>query len=549
MSPSVEGPLAAKELLIAGEQLDRRTVPAAALEAGAAVAAAAVPTGIGLRIGDVSWGWTLTWLIGGTVLLAAAVAVIEWIRLRCTRFRIGDERVEYVVSLLATKRTSLPRERIRTVDITANPAQRWLRVADIRLGTGDRQGDITLKSIDAARAETLRRELLRRVPGGDAAAVPPDGSAPEVGELVRFRLGWIRFAPISFWTPVLGAGAFGVVLQVANWFDAENVVLRWISDRFEDVPLFAEIGILAVVALLVGAVASLAIFTEAWWQYTLEREPDGSLRIRRGLLIRRSTTFEERRLRGLVLVRPLGLRIAGAARLDVLATGLQQQDDDSKASEPDTLMPAAPLALAVRVARAVLGDPVLDPDQPLIAHPAAARRRRWVRAVLAVLAITGGLLLLGALLTEVLSWLALALLLPSAAFAAWSAADNYAGLGHHATEGYVLLRSGSVARQTVALSRAGLLGWNLRQSPLQRRAGLVTLIATTAAGDGALRLPDLGTGQAIELLAGTAPEWSRLTPNSGPLECDQLAGWNEWASGDQEAWENTAGDGVTSEAR
>lgn len=509
MSPPAEGPLAVKELLDAGEQLDRRTVPAAALEAGGAVAAAAVPTGIGLRIAEVSWGWTLTWLIGGTVLLAVAAAVIEWIRLRCTRFRVGDERVEYVVSLLATRRTSLPRERIRTVDITANPAQRWLGVADIRMGTGDRQGDITLKSIDAARAETLRRELLRRVPGSDAA-VPEDGSAPEVGELARFRLGWIRFAPISFWTPVLGAGAFGVVLQVANWFGAENVVLRWISDRFQGVPLLAEIGILAVIALLIGAMASLAIFTEAWWQYTLEREPDGSLRIRRGLLIRRSTTFEELRLRGLVLVRPLGLRIAGAARLDVLATGLQQQDDDSKASEPDTLMPAAPLAVAVRVAGAVLGCPVLEPDQPLIAHPAAARRRRWVRAALAVLAVTGGMLLLGALLTEVLSWLALALVLPSAAFATWSAADNYAGLGHRATEGHVLLRSGSVARRTVALSRAGLLGWNLRQSPLQRRAGLVTLIATTAAGDGALRLPDVGTGQAIELLADTAPEWRRL---------------------------------------
>lgn len=236
------------------------------------------------------------------------------------------------------------------------------------MGTGDPNGDITLKSIDAVRAETLRRELLRRVPDGDAAVLD-DGTAREVGELARFRIGWIRFAPISFWTPVLGAGAFGVVLQVANWFGAENVVLRWISDRFEDVPLLAEIGILAVVALLVGAVASLAVFTEAWWQYTLEREPDGSLRIRRGLLIRRSTTFEERRLRGLVLVRPLGLRIAGAARLDVLATGLQQQDDDSKASEPDTLMPAAPLAVTVGVAHAVLGDPVLDPDRPLIAHP------------------------------------------------------------------------------------------------------------------------------------------------------------------------------------
>lgn len=510
----------------AGERLDRRTVPAGALATSGALAAAAVPTGIGLQIGDISWAWTLTWVIGGVLLLTAAVALIEWIRLRCSRFRIGEERIEYVVSLLATKRTSLPRDRIRTVDITANPAQRWLGIADIRLGTGDRQGDIALKSVDSVRAETLRRQLLQRAPGGSAPvgdsgpgrdsgpnrdSVRDGGSAArQIGELARFRLGWIRFAPISFWTPVLGAGAFGAILQAANWFNAENVVIRWFSDRFDGVPLLAEIGILAVAGLLVGAVANLAIFTEAWWQYTLEREPDGALRIRRGLLDRRSTTFQERRLRGLVLVRPLGLRVVGAARLDVLATGLQAKDDDSKTSEPDTLMPAAPLAVTARVATAVLGAPLFDPGPPLIAHPSAARRRRWLRAGAAVVLVTGGLLLLGGLLTSTLSWVAAGAVLPLAVFAAWSAADNYAGLGHRATSGHLLVRTGSVARRTVALSRPGLLGWNLRQSPLQRRAGLVTLIATTAAGDGAIRLPDAGTEQAVDLLVDTAPEWRHL---------------------------------------
>ena len=518
MTTSTGGAPGATELLTTGERLDARTVPAGALATGGTLAAGAVPVGIGLRIGDVAWGWTLTWVLGGVLVLTGVATAVEWIRVRCSRFRIGDERVEYVVSLLATKRTSLPRERIRTVDITANPAQRLLGVADIRMGTGDPQGDITLRSIDAARAETLRLALLRRALDSGTATGPGSASAgsPDrrVGELARFRISWIRFAPISFWTPVLGAGAFGVVVQVANWFDAENLVFRWFSDRFEGVPLLVEIGILAVAGLLVGAIANLAIFTEAWWRYTLEREPDGSLRIRRGLLIRRSTTFEERRLRGAVLVRPLGLRIAGAARLDVLATGLQKKDDDSKVSEPDTLMPAAPLAIAVRVAGEVLGESVFDTDRSLIAHPPAARRRRWIRAVVAVLVVLVGLLLLGALVTEVLSRVALVLLLPSAAFAAWSAADNYAGLGHRLTADHVLLRTGSVARRTVALSRTGLLGWNLRQSPLQRRSGLVTLIATTAAGDGAVRLPDTGTDQAVDLLTATAPEWRHLAEDA-----------------------------------
>ncbi len=39
-------------------------------------------------------------------------------------------------------------------------------------------------------------------------------------------------------------------------------------------------------------------------------------------------------------------------------------------------------------------------------------------------------------------------------------------------------------RRTTALSCSGVIGWHLRQSWFQRRRGLATLVATTAAGSG-----------------------------------------------------------------
>lgn len=485
------------------QRLDPRTVPASALIVAGTLLSAGVPTAIGLRIGSISWGWVLLWVLGGTAVLTVAAAVTEWIRLRCSRFRVSDDRVEYTFALLGTRRTSLPRERIRTVEITADPAQRLLKVADLRIGTGDQQGDVALKSVNRDYAESLRLQLLRRA--GNSRQ-----QAPAIGELARFHPSWLRYTPMSFWTPVLGAGAFGVIMQVANWFNAESGVLHWIQQRFDGVPLILEVLVLAAIGLLVGAVANLAIFIEGWANFTLEREPDGSLRIRRGLLVQRSTTFEERRVRGVSLVQPIGIRLVGAARLDVLATGLRKSDDD-KRSEPDTLMPAAPLDLVLQAATAVLGT---EPPQQLTGHPPAARRRRYVRAAVAVVGVVVVFVLLAVLVAPVFWWIAAVAAILVAGFAFWSAGDNFAGLGHTVTDRHLVLRSGSVDRRTEVLSRAGLLGWNLRRSPLQRRAGLVTMVATTAAGHGALRLPDAGMSQGIDLLLATAPEWRRLLVTS-----------------------------------
>jgi putative membrane protein len=55
------------------------------------------------------------------------------------------------------------------------------------------------------------------------------------------------------------------------------------------------------------------------------------------------------------------------------------------------------------------------------------------------------------------------------------------------------------------LSREGIIGVNLSRSFFQRRAGLVTLTATTAAGEQAYAIPDVTPAEALRVAETAAP--------------------------------------------
>jgi putative membrane protein len=69
-----------------------------------------------------------------------------------------------------------------------------------------------------------------------------------------------------------------------------------------------------------------------------------------------------------------------------------------------------------------------------------------------------------------------------------------------------VVRQGSVVRRRCALARDGIIGWHLRQSIFQRRAGLVTVIATTAAGRQRYVLPDVDVDRSASLVDTATPE-------------------------------------------
>ncbi|WP_405819280.1 PH domain-containing protein [Streptomyces sp. NBC_00838] len=480
-------------------KLDRRTLLVTAAVMTGVATGAGVPTAVGLS-GGMGAGRALAWVLPAALLLIVCGTGGDYVRWRRTRYRIGPDRAELHTGLFLVKRRSLGRERIRSVDLTANPLLRILGLVKVRIGTGEHTGGestLELDPVTRAEGERLRTELLDRTPSGKGTH--------RDGMLAVLDPRWIRYAPLSFVAPALGGAAAGGVMQVSEWFGVQHEVLDWIGDRFRDTSVLTMVVVLVVAALLAGIVGSLGLWVEMWWNYRLEREPGGTLRVRRGLFTARSVSIEERRLRGVELVEPLGVRLVGAARVDAVATGLAQDDGD-KHTDLRTLLPAAPRAAADEVAAQVLRETSSPTGTVgLTPHPLAARGRRLRRAVGSALAPVLVLLVLGLLVSDVLLTVAAvcaALLLPVAVLLAL---DAYRNLGHGLSGDYLVARSGTVRRSTVALQRGGVIGWTVKQSYFQRRAGLLTLTATTAAGEGAYDVHDAAEGEGLAFAAQAVP--------------------------------------------
>ncbi|MFD3947840.1 PH domain-containing protein [Streptomyces sp. NPDC058579] len=482
-------------------RLDRRTVLVTAVVLAGVAGGAALPTYFGLTKG-IPAGQAIAWILAGAALLIGLGSAGDYVRWRRTRYRIGAERAELHTGLLLVKRRSLARERIRSVDLTANPLQRVLGLVEVRIGTGEHHGGgestLALDPVARAEGERLRRELLDRT-------VPATEDTRHDGALAELDPRWIRYAPVSFVAVLFGGAAAGAVMQVSEWFGAQEEVIDWIGDRFQDTSIVSMILVLILLAVLAGTVGALGLWVEMWWNYRLEREPGGTLRVRRGLFTARSISIEERRLRGVELVEPLGVRMCRAARVDAVATGLAEDDED-KHADHKTLLPAAPRAVADRVAAQVLRESEPPTGAPLTAHPRAARTRRLRWALWSVFAPVAVLVVLGLLLTPVLLYVAAGCALVLGALAVVAALDAYRSLGHAVSGDYLVTRSGTVRRTTVALERGGVIGWTVKQSYYQRRAGLLTLTATTAAGTGGYDVYDAGQSEGLAFAADAVPD-------------------------------------------
>jgi putative membrane protein len=88
--------------------------------------------------------------------------------------------------------------------------------------------------------------------------------------------------------------------------------------------------------------------------------------------------------------------------------------------------------------------------------------------------------------------------------------DRYRNLGHALTDRYVLSRKGSLERETLTLKRDAIIGWKMDRSLFQRRAGLMTLVATIAAGHGSYAITDMDESDALNLADAAIPDL--LTP-------------------------------------
>jgi putative membrane protein len=464
-----------------------------------------LPALIGVLLFGHSTEWGGWW---GVVAVGLPVA-LGLARYLTTSYRITAGRVEVRHGLLNKRVVSAPLDRVRTVDITASPIHRVLGLVTLRIGTGQSaaKGEerLALDGVAVPAAAALRERLLgspSASAGAGAGAGDRNGDGGGPGGLVgvgarrtvlSLDLRWIRFAPLTSSGIVIAGAALGLVTQSLHTLEfAPSIDL----DRVERLGL----AVLVIVGLI-GFLVTICVLAVVGYLLTnfgfvlSHNVAEGSWHLRRGLFTTRETTLDDARVSGVSIGEPLGLRLAGGARLSAIVTGL-----DKKQQGSSVLVPPAPRAEVDRVAEAVLGLPT-PVTADLVTHGPRAHRRRWTRAM-----VPAGVLALASLVAAyAVSWtfVLLAVVLPAGA--AFLAHDRWRGLGHALVDHHLVARSGSLDRRREVLHTPSVIGWNLRATWFQRRVGLTDLVATTAGGRQRVRVLDLGEEAATSLATTATP--------------------------------------------
>lgn len=532
----------------------------------------------------------------------AAVAVIVVFALArwfTTTYRIGPDTVELRRGVLGRRTLTVPRSRIRSVDVRADVMHRLLGLVVLVIGTGqqaDHDERFHLDGVDARQVPQLRALLLRRPEQGGpepegnsgsgrdtpAAGTPAPPAPPLVSgtehptpadtaghspagprrpgepagatavfrpqsrrealtrvlaqdgadtrdegiEIGHWRPGWVRYAPLS----LTGLAIVGPVIGLAAKLGVADALVR--SPTVHDVGKHSAVfiglavTISVVVLLVVSAIAACLHYLTTYFGFRV-LDDGQALHVRGGLLTTRQTTLDLSRLRGATVQEPLLLRLAGGAELQAIMTG-----DGAR----QKLLPQAPRAAVERTLAHLLqyrsgrsAEPAgpctvrplpgnsaglaaaFDPASvPLVPHGPRARLRRYTRAAVPVLVVLAGLIAVSLAGQRVPLWVWVLFGLFTLASAA-VAHDRYRGLGHAviAFDGrrpvWLITRHGSLDRDRDCLEAPGVIGWTVRRTYFQRRAGLATVIAASAAGKKKYAIVDVPIDRAYDVIEQVTP--------------------------------------------
>jgi putative membrane protein len=454
-----------------------------------------------LLIGGLVLGSTTgnqSWTVA-VVALSVVVGVARWFT---TSYRIESDpesgQVQLRAGLLQRKVLSVPRNRIRSVQTDARPLHRLLGLVVLRVSTGQEaraEHGFVLDAVTVDQVPRLRAILLAKSPQPAEPGTAQPAAASTV--LARWQPSWLRYAPLSLSGLLIMAAAAGVVYQSGAVGPLQH---SWLVEsglaEAQRLGVAATVAVIAAVVLTASVLLAVLRSLLVYGNLVLLRQAD-VLHLRHGLLRLREHTYDMSRLRGGTLREPLLVRIFGGARLDAVMTGVHG------AGESSVLLPPCPASTAEAVLTGLVGDRDVVAGS-LVGHGPRAAARRWTRA-LGIPVLAGVVLVVVALISVVPLWL-WATLVAVTAWCALLAVDRIGALGHRVDSRWLVMRAGSLDRRRDCLATAGIIGWTVRQSPFQRRAGVATLVAATAAGVKRYPLIDVPENQAWAV-AATASPW------------------------------------------
>ncbi|WP_420811567.1 PH domain-containing protein [Nocardia mangyaensis] len=559
------------------------------------------------------------WSLIPVVLIAGFGAA----RFFTTSYRIDADHVQLRTGIVQRRTLSVPRPRIRSVDVEADLLHRILGLAVLAIGTGNQATkgeEFKLDALDTSRIPALRAELLAHTGNhapvsaepGVAHHVPPFDATAESGvEIGHWRAAWVRYAPLSLTglaiiAPIAGIGAqYGLIDVLSSSAPVEHI------DEDSTPVVVIVIAGLTLLSLALVSLAACGQYLATWFGLRV-LDNGTTLHLRHGLFTTRQITLDLARFRGATLSEPLLLRAARAAQLEMIMTGenprqkilpqaprtaVERTLDEllrtrrrpgsttqAPATDPHNQPDPGPNTLAVtfpgsyatpHTPATAWGPPATTapdttamddphstwrrptagsaptgpsapppitgpatPDAPvgtppsltkaptrtpapqpvsgatlgtieLHRHGPAARRRRYTKAAWPVGILVAAMLVLMWAGVDLPGWtwtspVTLAVVM------AILAEDRYRGLGHRVLPGttgptWLITRRGSLDRNRDCLEAPGIIGWTVRQTFWQRRSGLASVVAATAAGKKAYLVDDIPHDQALALIEAVTP--------------------------------------------
>ncbi len=473
---------------------------------------------------------TLALAAAGIFAACLALSFVVW---RVRTWELADEGLVVRWGLLNRRRLTIPYEHIHTVSMNSTLFERifGLVALDLDTGAAATEGDASkISGLREGEAEALRAELFRRkraaAPVGEKNLEAQESpNVPEAEQpLAVFTLTnrKLVLAAASRISAVGQAFALVVLLgngltQLGEWglFDLEGAGAG-IADA--EIPaLLPLLAGFAVSALVLGAVVSFMVNLARYTGWRVERYADRVM-VEHGLLSRASRTVVVGRVQFVAVRQGIIRQLIGYAEVSAQVVAAPGESG----GEPSGSVLLHPfvrldeldafLAEALPDYAGVLGGIELRRLGPVACRRAVVRAAIWWPFATAIffgvhwffglsgLLESAAWLLRPVLVAAVVLSVALLVGLVVDALRAWGAARY----GHTARE--LVLVTGGLTRLTVIVPRARLQRMSVSASPFQRRAGVATLSARTAASDAeGLELCDLPAEDADALLAWFRP--------------------------------------------
>ena len=485
-------------------------------------------------------------LLAFTVLICAVVMGARAWTYRYTWYEFDETEFSFYSGILNKRRTHVPYSKIQSVNERASLLQRLAGVRTVNIDTagGASNKALVISYVERSAAEYLRRELFRRKhiegEGERVAAVAPSSLAGQgnVLDAAAAVMDDIRgvFAKDAVNTGVVtceyrlgnkelllsalcGRASFGLALATVMAALAVMATLAILTVLADSATFFAATGVpksdLMLACGLTGFLLPLCL-AMTWVTYLVgvclsyggfqARRRGGRIEVERGLITHVFSGIDVDRIQSVHIHQTFFQRLMRCCSVSYGRIGVasgEESSGSSSQSETDKLVvhPFLPIAEAWNVVQGLTPEyahvPVASTPMPKVALRRAITRRAVLKGVGFWLAVVLLLLCAAVFAADAtaarghaqLGGLVAAMLIPGLLLCAAIAAIEVVGafLWHRRSAfGFdgsgTIVVNGGYSTDTVIVPRKKMQYACLRTNPLQRHAGVATVLVCTAAG-------------------------------------------------------------------